>query len=82
MECLFCHPPPEERTDKAIDLLAPSAIPWEGHYRSVMQGAAPCAWLFRWPFEPQIDSRIRPAWLSARIPTGDQCRPCLHALYS
>ena len=22
MECLFCHPPPKKRTDKAIDLLA------------------------------------------------------------
>ena len=22
MGCLFCHPPPEERTDEAIDLLA------------------------------------------------------------
>ena len=22
MECLFCHPPPQKRTDKAIDLLA------------------------------------------------------------
>ena len=25
---------------------------------------------------------IGPAWLSARIPIGDQCRPCLHALHS
>ena len=46
-----------------------------------MRGAAPFACQFLWPFELHSDSRIGPAWLSARIPIGDQWRPCLHALH-
>ena len=47
-----------------------------------MRGAAPFACQFLWTFEPQFDSHIGPAWLSARIPIGDQWRPCLHALHA
>ena len=47
-----------------------------------MRGAAHFARQLLWQFEPHFDSRIGPAWLSARIPVGDQWRPCLHALHA
>ena len=47
-----------------------------------MREAAPFARQLLRPFEPHFDGGIGPAWLSARIPVGDQWRPCLHALHA
>ena len=82
MECLFCHPPPDECTDEAINLLVRNSKPCHRPfsrqvYRSVMRGAAPFACQFLWTFEPHFDGHLGPAWLSARIPIGDQWRPCM-----
>ena len=63
VECLFCHPPPEECTDEAINLLVGNSksrhrpFSMASHCRSVMGGAAHFARQLLWPFEPHFDGR-------------------------